>query len=130
MDVTPVIAFVAGLVLAWAALVGLLWLLRPRDVRLAELIRVVPDILRLCRDLLTDGHVPMAVRLAVGGLLVWLISPIDLIPEFIPVIGPLDDIVVAVLVLRYVRRRLGSEELRARWRGTPDGFALLQGVMG
>jgi uncharacterized membrane protein YkvA (DUF1232 family) len=70
------------------------------------------------------------VRVAIAGLLVWLVNPIDLIPEFIPVLGPLDDVVVAVLVLRYVRRQLGADDLRTRWRGTPEGFALLQGVMG
>jgi uncharacterized membrane protein YkvA (DUF1232 family) len=58
------------------------------------------------------------------------VSPIDLIPEFVPVLGPLDDVVVAVLVLRYVRRRLGEEALRDRWRGSEDGFGLLLGVLG
>ncbi len=60
----------------------------------------------------------------------YLVNPIDLIPEFIPVLGPLDDVVVAVLVLRYVRRRIGVEALLLRWRGTPQGFALLQPVIG
>ncbi len=46
----------------------------------------------------------------------------DLSPEFIPVLGPLDDVVVAVLGLRYVRRRLGNDDLRARWRGSPGGL--------
>ena len=58
-------------------------------------------------------------------LLVWLISPIDLVPEFIPVLGPLDDVIVAVVVLRYVRRRLGDEEIRRRWPGTADGLRIL-----
>jgi uncharacterized membrane protein YkvA (DUF1232 family) len=130
--VTPelVVAIVAGLVAAWALFILVLWLVRPRDVGLGELVRLVPDVLRLVRDLLVDGTTPLPVRLALAGLLAWLISPIDLIPEFIPVLGPLDDVVVAVLVLRYVRRRLGADELRRRWRGTPDGFALLTGVLG
>ena len=55
----------------------------------------------------------------------WLISPIDLIPEFVPVLGPMDDAVVAVVALRYVRRRVGVAEMRRRWSGTDDGFALL-----
>lgn len=130
MDLSLVVGVLAGLVLAWILLIVLLWVLRPRDVRLADLVSVVPDIVRLCRDLLGDRKVPVGVRVAIGGLLVWMVSPIDLIPEFIPILGPLDDIVVAVLVLRYVRRRLGPENLRARWRGTPEGFALLRGVMG
>ena len=72
----------------------------------------------------------MGVRLALIGLLVWLVNPIDLIPEFIPVLGPVDDVVVAVVVLRYVNRRLGAEELRRQWPGTSDGYALLSGVLG
>jgi len=119
-----------GLLAVWALIVGLLWLLRPRDVRLGELIRIVPDLLRLGRDLLADRNVPLSARLALGGLLLWLLNPIDLIPEFIPVLGPLDDVVVAVLVLRYVRRKVGLEELRRRWPGTPEGFALLSGILG
>ena len=110
--------------------VALLWVLRPRDARIGDVVRVVPDIVRLCRDLLTDGKSPLGVRVAIAGLLVYLINPIDLVPEFIPILGPLDDVVVAILVLRYVRRRLGTDGLRARWRGTPDGFALVGSVMG
>jgi uncharacterized protein DUF1232 len=110
----PVVAIVLSLVAAWALFILVLWVFRPRDVSLGELVRLVPDVLRLVGDL----------------LLVWIISPIDLIPEFIPVVGPLDDVVVAVLVLRFVRRRLGAETLRRRWRGTPDGWTLLTGVLG
>jgi uncharacterized membrane protein YkvA (DUF1232 family) len=130
--VTPglVVAIGVGLVAAWALFILVLWLVRPRGVGLGELVRLVPDVLRLVRDLLADGTTPLPVRLALAGLLAWLISPIDLIPEFIPVLGPLDDVVVAVLVLRYVHRRLGADELRRRWRGTPDGFALLTRVLG
>ena len=119
-----------GLLAVWTLLVGLLWLFRPRDVRLGELIRIVPDLLRLVRDLLADRNVPLSARIALGGLLLWLLNPIDLIPEFIPVLGPLDDVIVAVLVLRYVRRKAGFEELRRRWPGTPEGFALLSGILG
>jgi uncharacterized membrane protein YkvA (DUF1232 family) len=125
-----VLAIVVGIVAAWALFILVLWVFRPRDVGLAELVRLVPDVLRLVRDLLADRTTPLPVRIALATLLVWLISPIDLIPEFIPVLGPLDDVVVAVLVLRYARRRLGGEELRRRWRGTADGFALLTGVLG
>ena len=120
-----VIGIAASLVVVWLILVALLWVLRPRDVRLGELVRIVPDVLRLIRQLLSDRSVPFGVRAALVGLLAWLINPIDLIPEFIPVLGPIDDVVVAVLVLRYVWRRLGDEELRRRWPGTPEGYALL-----
>lgn len=124
-----VLAIVAGLVVAWLLCIVVLWALRPRNVALREVVRVVPDVLRLVRDLLADPSTPLSVRVALGVLLVWIVSPIDLIPEFIPVLGPIDDVVVAILVLRFVRHRLGDGELRRRWRGSADGFALLDGVL-
>jgi uncharacterized membrane protein YkvA (DUF1232 family) len=130
MDWRTVIGIGAGLLLVWAALIALLWIFRPRDTSLGELIRLVPDLLRLVRSLVRDRAVPVGARVALVLLLVWLISPIDLIPDFIPVLGPLDDVVVAVLVLRYVRRKVGLEELRQRWPGTPEGFALLSRIIG
>ena len=130
MDPGSVVRIIAGLLLAWALLVLVLWLVRPRDIGLRELLGVVPDILRLVRDLLADPASPVGVRVALGFLLIWLISPIDLIPEFIPVLGPLDDVVVAVLVLRYVRRRLGTEDLRRRWRGSAGEFDALARLLG
>lgn len=130
MDWRTVIGIGAGVLLAWAALVALLWIFRPRDVGLGELLRVIPDVVRLVRRLLGDRDVPPGPKVALVVLLVWLISPNDLIPEFIPVLGPLDDVVVAVLVLRYVRRQVGLEGLRARWPGTADGFALLSRIIG
>jgi uncharacterized membrane protein YkvA (DUF1232 family) len=122
-------AIVLGLVVAWLALLAMLWLLRPRGVGARELVRVVPDLLRLTRDLLLDRTAPRGVRIALVVLLGWLINPIDIIPEFIPVLGPLDDVIVAVVVLRYVRRRLGAEELQRRWRGTPEGWALVERLL-
>lgn len=130
MDWRIVGGIALSLIGAWALFVALLWVIRPRDTRLAELVRIVPDVLRLVRGLLADRTVPLSARLALIGLLAWLLSPVDLIPEFIPVLGPVDDVVVAVLVLRYVRRKVGLEELRRRWPGTPDGFALLGGILG
>jgi uncharacterized membrane protein YkvA (DUF1232 family) len=130
MDAGFVVAILGSLILAWALLLLVLWVFRPRNVPLREALRIVPDILRLVRGLVTDPGVPVGVRAGLVLLIVWLVSPIDLIPEFVPVIGPLDDVVVAVLVLRYVRRRLGEDELRRRWPGTADGFALLTGILG
>ena len=77
-----------------------------------------------------DPRLPWYARIFAACVVAYAFSPIDLIPEFIPVLGPLDDVVVAVLVLRYVRRRLSVERLRTFWRGTPEGFALLRSVMG
>jgi uncharacterized membrane protein YkvA (DUF1232 family) len=124
------LGIVLSLLAVWIILIAVLWLLRPRDVRLGELVRIVPDVARMVRRLIADGSVPFGVRFALIGLLAWLISPIDLIPEFIPGLGPLDDVVVTVLVLRYVGRRIGDDGLRQRWPGSAEGFALLWRLTG
>ena len=91
---------------------------------------MVPDLLRLLRDLVGDRTTPLDVRIVIVVLVAWIVSPIDLIPEFIPVLGPADDVVVAIVALRYVRRRLGSAALRDRWPGSPEGFEILARVIG
>jgi uncharacterized membrane protein YkvA (DUF1232 family) len=125
-----VLAIVVGLLLVWALLLVVFWLLRPRDVSVRELLGVIPDVLRLIRSLIRDGSVPPDVRIVLVGLIAWIVSPIDLIPEFIPGLGPLDDVIVAIVAMRYVRRRVGLDALRDRWVGSEDGFALLSRVIG
>lgn len=126
----PVIALIFGLVVLWVALLVVFWILRPRSVPVRELIRVVPDLLRLLRTIIADRNAPWDVRVVLVLLIVWILSPIDLIPEFIPVLGPLDDVVVAIVALRYTRRRMGLEDLRSRWTGSADGFALVARALG
>ena len=130
MDVSALVGIVIALVALWALLLGVFWALRPKGVSVREVVGVIPDVLRLLRSVITDRSAPLDVRLVLVGLLAWIASPIDLIPEFIPVLGPLDDVVVAVVALRYVRRRVGVEDLRRRWSGTDSGFALLLRVIG
>jgi len=130
VDIGLIFGIVAGLVALWAVLLVLFWVFRPKGVSAREIVRVIPDLLRLLRSLIADRSTPLDVRIVLAGLMVWIVTPIDLIPEFIPVLGPLDDMVVAIVALRYTRRRLGIEDLRARWSGTRDGFALLVRVFG
>jgi uncharacterized membrane protein YkvA (DUF1232 family) len=61
--------------------------------------------------------VPRSSKLLVGFAVVWLVSPIDLVPEFIPVLGPLDDVIVAALVLRHLAKSAGPDVLADHWRG-------------
>jgi uncharacterized membrane protein YkvA (DUF1232 family) len=130
MDVGVLIGVLVGLVLLWVAVLGVFWIFRPRDVPVREVVRLIPDLLRLLRSIVGDRGAPLDVRVVLVGLLVWILSPIDLIPEFIPGLGPLDDVIVAVVALRYTRRRLGTDALRERWTGSEDGFRLLLRVVG
>lgn len=125
-----IVAIVVGLIALWALFLVLFWALRPKGVSVRELLGLIPDVLRLLRSIIGDRSAPLDVRLVLVGLLAWILSPIDLIPEFIPVLGPIDDVVVAVVAMRYVRRRVGIEDLRRRWTGTDDGFTLLIRVIG
>ena len=130
MDLRVVAGMAVGLIGLWVVILAVLWMLRPRGVGLREALSLVPDLLRLIRSLVGDPSTPLDVRAVLVAMLLWILSPIDLIPEFIPVIGPLDDVVVAVIALRYTRRRLGIERLRARWTGSNAGFELLELVIG
>lgn len=130
MDISLIIAVAVGLVSLWALVLVVFVIARPKGVPLRELISVVPDVVRLLRSIVGDRAVPLDVRVVLVFLMVWILSPIDLIPEFIPVLGPLDDVIVAGVALRYTRRRLGIEDLRGRWAGTEQGFALLTRIVG
>ena len=130
MDLGLLVGIVVGLVVLWLALLVVFWIFRPRDVPVREVVRLIPDLLRLLRSVIGDRGAPLDVRLVLVGLLIWILSPIDLIPEFIPGLGPLDDVIVAIVALRYTRRRLGTEALRGRWTGSDDGFRLLLRVVG
>jgi uncharacterized membrane protein YkvA (DUF1232 family) len=116
----------AGLVLFWLALVAILWFTKPDDVRVKELLRLLPDVLRLVGRLARDRSLPRGVRVRVWLLLGYLAMPIDLIPDFVPVIGYADDAVVVALVLRSVVRRAGVDALERHWPGTPAGLDALQ----
>jgi uncharacterized membrane protein YkvA (DUF1232 family) len=130
MDLGIVLGVVVGIALLWASVLVLFWFFRPKGVSIREVVRIVPDVVRMLRSIVRDPASPLDVRFVLLGLLAWIVSPIDLIPEFIPVLGPMDDAVVAVVALRYVRRRVGVARMRARWPGTDDGFALLGRVVG
>lgn len=82
--------------------------------------RVLPDCATTARRLRNDPRVPPRAKLAVGIALLWVLSPIDLIPEFLPVIGPLDDVVVVALAFRYAARQVPREVLLEAWPGKPS----------
>ena len=96
-----------------------------RRVAAKELGLLVPNLVLLFKDLLRDPAVPRRPKIALGIGVVWLVSPIDLLPEFLPVLGPLDDAVVAALVLRYLVKRAGVYVVRSHWRGDPDTLGVI-----
>lgn len=85
-----------------------------------ELAALIPNMVVLFRGLLGDPRVSRGSKAWLWFALGWLVSPIDLIPEFLPVVGPLDDAIVAALVLRHVLRRTDRAVLVDHWRGDPS----------
>ncbi|MDT7783474.1 MAG: hypothetical protein QOF58_1893 [Pseudonocardiales bacterium] len=119
-----------ALLVTWLILVIALVVVRPRGGLLKEALRVLPDVLRLVRRLAADKSLPRGVRVRLWLLLVYLAIPIDLIPDFIPVLGYADDAIIVTAVLRGVVRRAGLDAVRAHWPGTEDGFAVVVRLAG
>lgn len=113
------------LVLSWLLLVVLARRLPPGVLR--DLVAFIPDCVTTVRRLRRDPRVPRRARVAVVLAGIWVASPIDLIPEFLPVIGPLDDIVVVALALRYAGRQVPREVLLEAWPGDPGLIERLLG---
>ena len=110
-----VIAIVAVVVVWTVAIVALTAV--GRRVAAKELATLIPNLLVLFKGLLTDARVPTGSKVLLGCAIVWLVSPIDLVPEFVPVLGPVDDAIVAALVLRHLARVAGADVVRDHWRG-------------
>ncbi|MEU6781251.1 DUF1232 domain-containing protein [Nonomuraea angiospora] len=124
------IGIVVALLVAWVVLIGALAIVRPRGGLLREALRLLPDVLRLVRRLAADPDLPRGVRVRLVLLLAYLALPIDLVPDFIPLLGYADDAIIVTAVLRSVVRRAGLPAVRGHWPGTDDGFAVLVRLTG
>jgi uncharacterized membrane protein YkvA (DUF1232 family) len=112
-------------VLSWVAMVLLARRLPPGTLRDAA--EFLPACVTTARRLRANQAVPRRAKVALLIAILWVLSPIDLIPEFLPVIGPLDDVVVVVLLLRYAARAIPREALMQAWPAEPR---LLERLLG
>ena len=117
---------VGCLLVLYGVLVVLARRLPPGPLR--DLARLLPDCAVTLRQLHRDQRVPTRVRVALWVGLLWVVSPVDLIPEFVPVLGPLDDVLVVALVLRYAVRTCPPEAVADAWPGDPAVLRRLTGV--
>jgi uncharacterized membrane protein YkvA (DUF1232 family) len=115
----------AVMVALWGLLVVLAARLPPGLLK--DLAGFLPAGVTLVRRLRADPRVPWQAKAAVVLAGLWVLSPVDLLPEFLPVIGPLDDVVVVALALRYAARRVPREVLLEAWPGEPR---LLERLLG
>jgi uncharacterized membrane protein YkvA (DUF1232 family) len=94
---------------------------------LRDLLEFLPACVATARTLRASPAVPRRAKIALLIAIIWVVSPIDLLPEFLPVIGPLDDVVAVVLLMRYAARSIPRADLLAAWPGSP---VLLERVIG
>jgi uncharacterized membrane protein YkvA (DUF1232 family) len=127
--VTALLIAVGVAVPIYLAFVLLLIVLGRRSHAVA-LARFVPDCAVLFRRLMRDERVPRSRKLLLGLLAGYLASPIDLIPDFIPVAGQLDDAVLVAVVLRSVVNRAGPCLVRERWPGPPESLNVMLRLAG
>lgn len=128
-----VLGGLCGIVLLWLLLVALLLLEQrrhPKRASLRDLLRLAPDVVRLLVRLATDRSVPLPARIWLGALVAYLLSPIDLIPDFIPVLGYADDALVVAVAVRFAIRRVGGTTVQRLWPGTPQGLATVLRLAG
>ena len=119
----------AGVLVAYAGFVVTL-IVAGRRPSLRDVARFVPDCIVLVGRLLGDPRVPRRHKLLLGALVGYLAFPFDLVPDFIPVAGYLDDVLVVFLTLRAVLKGTGGELLREHWPGPPRSLALLSRAVG
>jgi uncharacterized membrane protein YkvA (DUF1232 family) len=122
---TIAVSVLASLVIIWIVFVVALLVAKPDSITLREAARIIPDTVRLVRRLAADKTLHRGVRIRLWLLLAYLVSPIDIVPDFVPVVGFADDALVTSIVLRSVIRRAGAEAVTSHWPGTPDGLATL-----
>ena len=103
------------LIASWPVLILLARRLPPGLLK--DLAGFLPACVTTVRRLRRDPRVPLRAKVAVAFAGLWVLSPIDLIPEFLPVIGPLDDVVVVALALRYAARQVPRAALEEAWAG-------------
>ena len=120
-----VLLALALMVGGWALLVLLARRLPPGLLR--DLAGFLPACVTTARRLRRDPRVPRRAKLLVALAGLWVLSPIDLLPEFLPVIGPLDDVVVVAFALRYAARQVPRDVLAAAWPGEPRMLERLLG---
>ena len=123
----------SGLLFLWAALVAALyWLERKHNdpTRLKDLLRLAPDVIRLFRRLASDSTLPRGVRVRMALLTGYLVLPIDLVPDFVPVVGYVDDALIIIWALRSITKTAGTDALDRHWSGTPDGLRALRLLAG
>jgi uncharacterized membrane protein YkvA (DUF1232 family) len=127
------IGFAAGLLLLWLILVAVLLTAGrkgPNELTLREALRLLPDLVRLLRRIAADAAAPRRVRIVLVVLIGYLLLPVDLVPDFVQVLGYADDAIIVALALRWVTRTTGRNMLSRHWPGTAEGLRAVERLAG
>jgi uncharacterized membrane protein YkvA (DUF1232 family) len=130
---TTLTGVASALLLVYAGLAAMLWRSyrhNPNKPLLRETLRLLPDVIGLLRRLAADRDLPRGVRIRLGVLIAYLLSPIDLVRDFIPLVGYADDALIVALALRSVTHHAGPDAVERHWPGTPAGLRVIQRLAG
>jgi uncharacterized membrane protein YkvA (DUF1232 family) len=121
---------IGGLLLGlYAIFVAVLILLGKRQEARA-LAGFIPDSLMLFKRLLTDRRVPLSSKVLLGAMVLYLAMPFDLVPDFIPVAGQLDDVILVAWVLRYSLKHAGNHLIEQQWPGPQESLGVVLRLVG
>jgi uncharacterized membrane protein YkvA (DUF1232 family) len=123
--VSILIGLASALAAAWLVLTVVLILARPRGLSARAVAVFIPNVLRLLRGLYRDPQVPRTVRIRVWVAIAYNIQPLNLIPDFVPVIGFADNVLITAWALRSAVHKAGADAVARHWPGTAEQFALL-----
>jgi uncharacterized membrane protein YkvA (DUF1232 family) len=101
---------------------------RTRQEMLKEAVQLIPNLAKLLFRLLKDRRVPLRRRLAMGAVGLYIASPIDLIPDAIPVVGGVDDLLLLAFAVDYLLQASPEGVIAEHWDGTEDGLELVRGM--
>jgi uncharacterized membrane protein YkvA (DUF1232 family) len=116
---------IAGLAVLWLALLVVLLVAKPDTSIVTDTLWIVPDTIRLIRRLTTDKTLHRDVRARLRFVAAYVALPVDVVPNFIPVLGYADDSILMALTLRTVVRHAGIAPIQHHWSGTREGLSAL-----
>jgi uncharacterized membrane protein YkvA (DUF1232 family) len=123
--VSLAIGFVTVLVVGWILLAVAIARARPSGGIEGGTARLLPDVIRLLRNLARDPTLPRSVRWKLGIALIYNVQPVNLIPDFVPLLGVVDNLVITAWALRSALKAAGPDAVARHWTGTADGLAVL-----
>lgn len=130
MLLNALIVIAISVTAVWLSLAIVLVVKRPDRDTIIAASKIPGELVSMARALLREDQLPRAARVRLWFLIGYLISPIDLIPDFVPAIGYADDLIVAAILLRGTARSVGREALEDAWTGSTENLEVVLRLCG